>query len=112
MAALQIKNIPTGAGDDFKIDATYSKGDTKAVISTSGGSPSFAMFGGTGRPGAYQSIGFGQTADAVFLPGFLTGGLTGDIKLTECLGYPWCVQPQLGSLLVDQPLGQLRCGSV
>ena len=37
MAALQIKNIPTGAGDDFKIDATYAKGDTKNVISTSGG---------------------------------------------------------------------------
>ena len=51
MAALQIKNIPTGAGDDFKIDATYAKGDTKTVISTSGGSPSFAMFGGTGRAG-------------------------------------------------------------
>jgi len=45
MAALQIKNLPTGAGDDFKIDVSYSKGDTKAVISTSGGSPSFAMFG-------------------------------------------------------------------
>ena len=37
MAALQIKNIPTGAGDDFKIDATLAKGDTKNVISTSGG---------------------------------------------------------------------------
>ena len=36
-AALQIKNIPTGAGDDIKIDATYAKGNTKAVISTSGG---------------------------------------------------------------------------
>ena len=44
------------------------------------------MFGGTGRPGAYQSIGFGQTADAVFLPGFLTGGLTGDIKLVDAYG--------------------------
>ena len=45
------------------------------------------MFGGTGRPGAYQSIGFGQTADAVFLPGFsLTGGLTGDIKLVDAWG--------------------------
>ena len=42
-AALQIKNIPTGAGNDIKIDATYSKGSTKAVISTSGGSPNFAM---------------------------------------------------------------------
>src|SRR6185436_7040158 len=81
--ALQIKNIPTGAGDDFKIDATYSKGDTKAVVSTSGGSPSFAMFGNTGRLGAYQSLGFGQTADGVYLPGLITGGLTGDIKLVD-----------------------------
>ena len=47
MAALQIKNIPTGAGDDFKIDASYAVGHTKQVISTSGGSPSFAMFGGS-----------------------------------------------------------------
>jgi hypothetical protein len=44
------------------------------------------MFGGSGRLGAYQSIGFGQTADAVFLPGFLTGGLTGDIKLVDAFG--------------------------
>ncbi|MBA4033876.1 MAG: porin [Bradyrhizobium sp.] len=86
MAALQIKNLPTGAGDDLKIDVSYAKGDTKNVISTSGASPSFAMFGGTNRPGAYQSIGFGQTSDAVFLPGFLTGGATGDIKLTEAWG--------------------------
>jgi len=84
--ALQIKNIPTGAGDDFKIDATYAKGDTKAVISTSGGSPSFAMFGNTGIAGAYQSIGFGQTADGLYLPGFLTGGTTGDIKLVDAWG--------------------------
>jgi porin-like protein len=84
--ALQIKNIPTGAGDDFKIDATYAKGDTKAVVSTSGASPSFAMFGGSSRAGAYQSLGFGQTADAVFLPGFLTGGATGDLKLVDSWG--------------------------
>src|SRR5438093_4665078 len=84
MAALQIKNLPTGAGDDFKIDVSYSKGDTKAVISTSGGSPSFAMFGNTGRAGAYQSIGFGQTSDAVYLP-VLNGG-TGDLKLVDAWG--------------------------
>ena len=84
MAALQIKNIPTGPGDDFKVDVSYAKGVTKQVISTSGGSPSFAMFGGTGRPGAYQSIGFGQTADAVYLPGFFGG--TGDIKLVDSWG--------------------------
>jgi hypothetical protein len=86
MAALQIKNLPTGAGDDIKIDASYAIGDTKNVISTSATSPSFAMFGGTSRPGAYQSVGFGQTSDAVYLPGFLTGGVTGDLKLTEAYG--------------------------
>ena len=63
MAALQIKNIPTGPGDDFKIDASYAIGDTKNVISTSGGSPSFLMYGGTGLAGAYQSVGFGATTD-------------------------------------------------
>ena len=44
MAALQIKNLPTGAGDDIKIDACYAMGNTKNVISTSGGSPSFLMY--------------------------------------------------------------------
>ncbi|NOJ49329.1 porin [Bradyrhizobium archetypum] len=84
MAALQIKNLPTGAGDDFKIDATFAKGDTKQVVSTSGTSPSFAMFGSTGLAGGYQSIGFGQTADAVFLP--IANGGTGDIKLVDAWG--------------------------
>ena len=79
MAALQIKNLPTGAGDDIKIDATYAKGDTKAVISTSSASPNFAMFGGTSRAGAYQSIGFGQTSDAVYVPG-------GELKLVDAWG--------------------------
>src|ERR1700761_6038245 len=92
MAALQIKNLPTGAGDDIKIDASYAKGDTKNVISTAAASPSFAMFGGSNR--AYQSIGFGQTADGVYAPGGLAlggGGAaglggTGDIKLVESYG--------------------------
>jgi hypothetical protein len=79
MAALNIKNIPTGAGDDIKIDATYAKGDTKNVISTSGASPSFTMFGGSGA-GAYQSVGFGATTDGVYSLG------TGGIKLTEAYG--------------------------
>ena len=66
MVALQIKNIPTGPGDDFKIDASWAKGHTKQVISTSGGSPSFAMFGDSGI--AYQSVGFAATTDAVYFP--------------------------------------------
>ena len=84
MAALQIKNIPTGPGDDFKIDATWSKGDTKNVISTSSASPSFAMFSGTGRAGAYQSIGLGATTDAVYLP--TANGGDGSLHLTEAWG--------------------------
>src|SRR6201994_1207117 len=56
MGALQIKNIPTGAGDDIKIDASWALGDTKNVISTSAASPSFAMLGGnTGQAGAPPS---------------------------------------------------------
>src|SRR6266404_5103479 len=80
MAALNIKNIPTGVGDDIKIDASYAKGDTKNVIATSSTSPSFAMFGSSGI-GAYQSVGFGATTDGVYLP-----GATGGIKLTEAYG--------------------------
>jgi hypothetical protein len=93
MAALQIKNLPTGAGDDIKMDVSYAKGDTKNVISTSGASPNFAMFGGSNR--AYQSVGFGQTSDAVYSPAGLAfggnglAGVGGDggIHLTEAYGF-------------------------
>ena len=81
MAALQIKNLPTGAGDDIKIDASYAKGATKQVIATSGSSPNFAMFGGSGF--AYQSVGFGATTDGVYFPG---AGGTGGIALTTAWG--------------------------
>jgi hypothetical protein len=77
MAALNIKNIPTGAGDDIKIDASYAKGATKNVIASSGSSPSFAMFGGSGF--GYQSVGFGATTDAVYVSG-------GDLVLTNAWG--------------------------
>ena len=81
MAALQIKNIPTGAGDDIKFDVSYAKGDTKNVIATSGASPSFAMFGGSGF--GYQSVGFGATTDGVYVPG--AAGTNG-IVLTTAWG--------------------------
>ena len=81
MAALQIKNLPTGPGDDIKFDVSYAKGATKHVIATSGTSPSFAMFGGSGF--GYQSVGFGATTDGVYLPG---AGGTGGIVLTSAWG--------------------------
>ncbi|OCK55380.1 porin [Bradyrhizobium sp. LMTR 3] len=76
MAALQLKNLPTGPGDDIKVDVSYATGMTKNVLNTA---PSFAMFGSTGRADSYQSIGFGQTADGVYMPG-------GDIKLVDAYG--------------------------
>ena len=107
MAALQIKNLPTGQGDDIKIDVSYAKGNTKNVIATSGASPSFAMFGGSGF--GYQSVGFGATTDAVYFPG---AAGTGGIQPDDGLGRSRCVQPQLEPVLVDQPVRQLLFGSL
>ena len=84
MAALNIKNIPTGPGDDIKVDASWAKGDTKNVIATSGTSPSFAMFGGSSA--AYQSVGFGLTSDAVYTPVGVNGSTDGSLHLTESYG--------------------------
>jgi Porin subfamily len=87
MAALQIKNIPTGTGDDIKLDTSWAKGITKNVIATAGTSPSFAMFGGSNR--AFQSVGFGATTDALWVPaGTVVGGVVGDgsLHLTEAFG--------------------------
>jgi Porin subfamily len=82
-AALNLINLPTGPGDDIKVEGSYAKGLTKNIIATSAASPNFAMFGGSGR--AYQSLGFGATTDAVFLP--VANGGTGDLKLTEAWGF-------------------------
>jgi hypothetical protein len=47
-AALQIKNIPTGASDDIKIEGTWSLGASKYVLGTSSADPSsFAIYNGT-----------------------------------------------------------------
>jgi hypothetical protein len=85
MVALQIKNIPTGPGDDIKFDASWAKGDTKNVIATSAASPSFAMLGGVpGQFGPSFSYGFGATTDGVYLPTAFGGD--GSIHLTESFG--------------------------
>ncbi|WP_407174907.1 porin [Bradyrhizobium sp. STM 3562] len=86
MAALQIKNIPTGPGDDIKLDASWAKGDTKNVISTSAASPSFLMLGGVpGQFGPDGSLGVGLTTDGVYLP--VAAGGDGSIHLTEAFGF-------------------------
>jgi hypothetical protein len=42
------------------------------------------MFGSSGRADAYQSVGFGATTDAVYLPAFAGGD--GSLHLTESYG--------------------------
>jgi porin-like protein len=81
MAALQIKNLPTGKGDDIKIDVSYTKGATKYVVATDSASPNFALFSGSSF--GYQSVGFGATIDGLYMPGI--GGTNG-IILTQAWG--------------------------
>jgi hypothetical protein len=48
MAALQIKNIPTGAGDDIKMSGSWSLGASHYVLGTSSSDPSsFDIYSGT-----------------------------------------------------------------
>ena len=110
MAALQIKNIPTGAGDDIKMDVTWAKGDTKNVISTSAASPSFTMFGGAGnwrlpehrlRGDHGCCLASGRAQWRRWQP-----------PSDRSLRLPRCVQPQLGSVLVDELVRQLFGGSL
>ena len=83
-AGLQINNVPTGPGDRFTVDATYAKGDTKSVISTSGSSPNFAMFGKGIAGVSYQSVGFGFTSDGLYSGTNNANGTA--IQLTDAWG--------------------------
>ena len=66
--ALSIKNIPTGPGDSLNLQAVYTDGASRynfqSLFPTT-----IAMFGGTGNPLAYQSLGFASINDAVFVNG-------------------------------------------
>jgi hypothetical protein len=87
-AGLQLKNLPTGAGDILNLDGTFANGDTKAVISTSGASPSFAMFRNTGS--ANPTVGYGYVSDGLFSNGNSLNGPgvnTNGIQLTKAYGF-------------------------
>jgi len=65
--ALQVKNLATGAGDDFKISGVYTNGATRYNIQdqiVSNGNAT--IYGGTSLPGAFQSVGYGYAPDTVF----------------------------------------------
>ena len=87
-AGLQLKNLPTGAGDLLNVDSTFAKGDTKAVISTSGASPTFAMFRGTSS--LNPKVGYGYVSDGLFSNGNGLNGpgvATNGIQLTNAYGF-------------------------
>jgi Porin subfamily len=83
-AALSIKNIPTGAGDTLNIQGVYTNGASRYnfqdLMATN-----YVMYGGTGVPGAYQSIGFGAVTDSVFVSPNAFGG--GQQELTTTYGF-------------------------
>ena len=77
---LQIKNIPTGAGDDIKVQGVYTDGATRYNIQElAAGHGAAVVYGGTGLAGAYQSIGIGFAPDTVFAVG-------GDQQLIQTWG--------------------------
>ncbi|QOZ11788.1 porin [Bradyrhizobium sp. CCBAU 51765] len=63
--ALSIKNIPTGAGDTINLQAAYTKGASSFSIQENIPT-AWAMYGGTSRAGAYQSLGFAGVADVIY----------------------------------------------
>ncbi|WP_420131896.1 porin [Rhodopseudomonas sp.] len=77
LAALSLKNLPTGPGDSINLDATYADGAIRYVIG--GTSPNnFSMYG-NGAIGAYQTIAIGSAVDGVFTTG-------GGIETTKAWG--------------------------
>lgn len=63
---LSIKNIPTGAGDSINVSGVYTNGASRYNFQPYANT-SFAMYGGTGLAGAYQSVGLGGVSDSVFI---------------------------------------------
>lgn len=66
--ALSIKNLPTGPGDTINLTGVYTAGASRYnfqdYLSTN-----YAMYGGTGLAGAYQSLGLAGVSDSVFVAG-------------------------------------------
>jgi hypothetical protein len=83
--ALSIKNIPTGPGDTLNIQGVYTNGASRYnfqdLIPTT-----FAIYGHTNLPGAFQSIAFASVSDSVFGgTSTLLGGTT-EQQLTTTFG--------------------------
>src|SRR5207247_100260 len=71
--AMSLKADWIAPGDVFNVQGVYTNGATRYNIQDLAASAGAnQIYGGTGLPGAYQSVGFGIAPDAVFATG---GGL-------------------------------------
>ncbi|MCP3371796.1 porin [Bradyrhizobium cajani] len=77
--ALSIKNLPTGAGDSINLTGVYTNGASRYNFHDFMSS-TFAVYGGTGVGGAYQSLGLAGVSDSVFVAG-------ADQELTTTYGF-------------------------
>jgi porin-like protein len=67
--AFELKNLPTGAGDSFKAEATFANGAAKYVFGSSWdpfGGGRFAVLGGSGAAGTVGGMAFGYALDGVY----------------------------------------------
>ena len=83
-AALQIKNIPFGAGDDVKIEGTYGVGATKYILGTAAPLPGYFSLTEGGVTSAGK-IAIGAVTDAVY-GGWMTP-LQSGLQLTKGWGF-------------------------
>lgn len=67
--ALSIKNVPTGPGDSINMTAVYTNGASRYNFHDYMSGTAFAMYGGTGAPGAYQSAALAGVSDSAFVTG-------------------------------------------
>lgn len=61
-------NMPTGKGDEINMQAVYTDGATRYNFQSLA-AIGYSMYGGSRLAGAYQSIGFAQAPDTVFVSG-------------------------------------------
>ncbi|MDA9521882.1 polymerase [Bradyrhizobium sp. CCBAU 11434] len=66
--ALSIKNVPTGPGDTINLQGVYTTGATGYNFQQYT-SYTYAMYGGSASPAAYQSVGLAGLSDSVFVAG-------------------------------------------
>ncbi|MES5488820.1 porin, partial [Bradyrhizobium sp. INPA03-11B] len=82
--ALSINHIPTGPGDSINVQAVYTNGASRYNIQENIPS-AWAMYGGAGLAGVYQSVGIAGVSDAIYSGATAASG-TG-LELTTTYGF-------------------------